>query len=280
MRYIHGKDWDAKMLEALVAESMKPKIHEAIPDIQIGGKAGHSSIEHLVLIKTWMLNMEVNNGSGIFQCFDMEKFFDKESLIDTLNALYVQGDISDKDYRMWFKLNCKTRISVVTSVGETDAARIFDSIGQCSFGAALASSLNIGTAIYDATEGETLTELGHMPLNCLIFQDDIARLNTTLEQARRGATLIGDTLAKKKLKSNLTKSRYVLLGSAEFKERTRQEARENPVMMGSHIMEESSEEKYLGDMIHTDGLDASILSTVNKRLGVLISKNKCYHESG
>ena len=48
--------------------------------------------------------MEVNNGSGIFQGFDREKFFDKESLIDTLNALYGQGDIFDKDYRMWFKL--------------------------------------------------------------------------------------------------------------------------------------------------------------------------------
>ena len=36
MRYIHGKDWDTKMLEALVAERMKTKIHEAIPDIQIG----------------------------------------------------------------------------------------------------------------------------------------------------------------------------------------------------------------------------------------------------
>ena len=96
------------------------------------------------------------------------------SLIDTLNSLYVEGDISDKDYRMWYKLNCKTIISVVTSVGETDARRIFLSIGQGSFGAALASSLNIGTAIYDATEGETLTELGHMPLNCLIFQDNIA----------------------------------------------------------------------------------------------------------
>ena len=28
--------------------------------------------------------MEVNNRSGIFQGVDMEKFFDKESLIDTL----------------------------------------------------------------------------------------------------------------------------------------------------------------------------------------------------
>ena len=111
-----------------------------------------------------------------------------------------------------------------------------------------------------------------MPLNCPIFQDNIASLNTKLEQARRGATLIGDMLAKKKLKSNLTKSRYVLLGSEEFKKKTRQEAQSNPVMMGSHIMEESPEEKYLGDMIHTYGLAVSILSTVKKRFNVLFSK--------
>ena len=41
-------------------------------------------------------------------------------------------------------------------------------------------------------------------------------------------------------------------------------------MMGSHIMEESPEKKYLGDMVHTDGLAASILSTINKSLGVQI----------
>ena len=87
MRYIHEKDWDSKILEALVAEPMKPKI---------GGKSGHSSIEHLVLIKTWMLGMEVNNGSGIFQGCNIEKFFDKERLIDTLNALYVKGTYPTK----------------------------------------------------------------------------------------------------------------------------------------------------------------------------------------
>ena len=90
-------------------------------------------------------------------------------------------------------------------------------------------------------------------------------VNTTLEQARRGATIIGETLANKKLKSNLTPSRYVLLGSEEFKAKTRKEAKEAPVMMGSHIMEESPEEKYLGDMVHTDGLATCIFSTINKR---------------
>ena len=101
--------------------------------------------------------MEVNNGNSIFQGFNVEQFFDKESRIDTLNAIYVEGNITDKDYWTWFKLNCKTIISVVTSVGESDAARIFDSIGQESVGAALASFLNIGTVIYDATEDEALT---------------------------------------------------------------------------------------------------------------------------
>ena len=66
---------------------------------------------------------------------------------------------------MWFKLNCKTRISVVTPVGESDAARFFDSIGQGSFGAALASSLSMGTAIYEGTKDETLTKLGLMPVS-------------------------------------------------------------------------------------------------------------------
>ena len=73
-----------------MAERIKPKINYAIPEVQIGGKAGHSSIEHLVLIKTWMLKIEVNNGHRIFQGFDTEKLFDTESLLDTLNTLYAK----------------------------------------------------------------------------------------------------------------------------------------------------------------------------------------------
>ena len=42
--------------------------------------------------------------------------------------------------------------TLYSHIGESDAARIFDSIGQGSFGAALASSLNVGAKIYDATK--------------------------------------------------------------------------------------------------------------------------------
>ena len=86
------------------------------------------------------------------------------------------GNISEKDYRMWFMLNNKTRISILTPLGETDNATIMNGI---------ASSIKIGTTVYDITKGEVSANIGNMPLNCLIFQDNIAKINRTLEDARR-----------------------------------------------------------------------------------------------
>ena len=48
--------------------------------------------------------------------------------------------------------------------------------GQGSFVAALASSINIGSAAYDITKGEVEANIGNMPLHSLIFQDDIAKM--------------------------------------------------------------------------------------------------------
>ena len=57
----------------------------------------------------------------------------------------------------------------------------------------------------------------------------------------------------------------MLLGNKSFKKQTRKEGEVNPFMMGTETMEESEEEKHLGDKIPTNGFDASISSTVNKR---------------
>ena len=64
----------------------------------------------------------------------------------------------------------------------------------------------------------------------------------------------------------------MLLGSKALKNKTRKEASANPIMMGEEIMEGSDEEKYLGDQIHTDGFNAIILSTINKRIAKSIRK--------
>ena len=54
----------------------------------------------------------------------MEKFFDMEGLIDTLHTMLTKGKIAMSDYRMWFQLNNKTKISIQTPLGEIDGAAV------------------------------------------------------------------------------------------------------------------------------------------------------------
>ena len=98
------------------------------------GNEGESSSEH-----PWMKINEVGETVCIFKAFDMEKFFDKERFIDTLHTMRTKDKISMSDYRMWFHLNNKTKLSILTPLGETDGAIIMNGIGQGSFTAALAS---------------------------------------------------------------------------------------------------------------------------------------------
>ena len=76
---------------------------------------GNCRSEHLIVVKTWMKTNEVGETVCIFEAFDMEKFFDKEGLIYILHTMSAMTD-----YRMWFHLNSKTKISLLNPLGETD----------------------------------------------------------------------------------------------------------------------------------------------------------------
>merc|ERR1711994_743833 len=89
-------------------------------------------------------------------------------------------------------MNEDTKISVSTSVGQTQQAIIKDSIGQGSPEAALISSCSIGTAIKNTFRFKISTRIGGLGLNCLIFQDDISKLNDRLEDAREGCKMIDE----------------------------------------------------------------------------------------
>ena len=105
MRYVYTKEWEAKLCEVLVTEHMKTDIIDSCPNIQIGGIKESSSTEHLITLKTWMKKLEEKNQNGVFQTFDLEKFFDKESLLNTMDTLKEEAKIYEKDYRLRFKIN-------------------------------------------------------------------------------------------------------------------------------------------------------------------------------
>ena len=55
-----------------------------------------------------------------------------------------------------------------------------------------------------------------MPLNSLIMQDDISKMNDKLEDAMSGCDKIDDTLKRKQLSVNYYKSKYLLIGSQKL----------------------------------------------------------------
>ena len=135
-------------------------------------------------------------------------------------------------------------------------------IGHGSFAAAIASSLNIGCAVDEITEGICSANIGEVELNSLIFQDEITKMNCTLEDARNGAKDVGRLLESNQLRANAAKSSFVIIGSYKSMTEILKEAAANPIMVGDMIIANSKSEKYLGDHIHEDGCAASITATL------------------
>ena len=271
MRFIHGREWRSRLLDKIVTEKMKPDIVKACPNIQLGGIPGSSSKDHLITLKTLMKLKEERKEGLILNTFDMKKFFDKESLMDAMYTLNKVAKVDDKSYRLWYKMNENTRISVNTTAGVSRSENVTDSLGQGSMGAALVSTLNIGNAVQNIFK-EPSTEIGELKLNSLVFQDDISKLSNKLKDAREGCKRIDDMLKRKLLSVNYDKSKYVILGNAKFKRKITKETSTNPLTMGGEIIERSQKEKYLGDYIHEDGCEASIAETIKRRTSSLISK--------
>ena len=78
-------------------------------------------------------------------------------------------------------------------------------------GTALVSFLDIGVAIKETFTDQYTANIDPLPLNTLIFQDDISKMNDDIEQAREGCHKIDRTLNSKVLSANYDKSKFLII---------------------------------------------------------------------
>ena len=64
----------------------------------------------------------------------------------------------------------------------------------------------------------------------------------------------------------LEKTSYIVIGSRGYKQRVRAEFEQCPLKFGDFDMTEKTEGAYLGNMISSDGLAASVEATIASRL--------------
>ena len=105
----------------------------------------------------------------------------------------------------------------------------------------------------------------------LIFQDDISRLNSSLENAQAGNIYVESCMESKLLDLNTDKSCYILMGSKKCVKMLESELSVTPLTLCGDKMKGKVSDKYLGDYIHSMGPSASVQCTISYRYGGIVS---------
>ena len=95
---------------------------------------------------------------------------------------------------------------------------------------------------------------GKVRLQPLVYMDDTARASQDVNSMRAGNVKIASLMREKQLEIHPTKYGFLIFGSEQFKSACRMDIKKNPVKMGNIIMKEKLQEKYLGDILSSQGL--------------------------
>jgi hypothetical protein len=246
---------------------MKAPILEAGSKYQIGGLTNHRVDEHLVAIKA-IVSRSCNTpkGGAIVKLVDIKGFFDSESLRGVMNTLH-EASIPKKAYRVWFKLNSKTKVTVRTPAGQTGHREVGELVGQGSGGAALASQLDVDLGVQSYFKS-SLDEIkyGEVRVQPQEYQDDIAHAVPDITSARVSNIKMSMMLRERLLRCHPTKTCYLVYGSKSYKKRVREELEIAPLKFGDFKMLEKESDIYLGDVLHSGGLAASVEATISRRV--------------
>ena len=270
-RNIHTKEDQPKLFEGIVVDRSKPKMVKHCSKFQIGGIPGHRPQEHLFVIKSVIGLYLYLNIPLLLQLWDVSKYFDKEVLRDAMDTLHDAG-IRGKLYRLWFMLNNDTQIRVKTGFGLTELTATGENVAQGSIGGALLSSLNLSKTICSYFSGAKEASYSSLKLSPILFQDDSARFATSIEEAQMGNILMNTAMKIKQLQINVDKCGVIIFGTKKKVEIMKNEIEAKKCLRIDGLeVKVKTENKYLGDYLHSGGLAKSAEATVAKRYGVCLN---------
>ena len=199
-------------------------------------------------------------GQGmIFTLVDLVAFFDWEDIFDVMSTLYQTG-VNRKASRMRFKLNQDTEIKVKTSAGMTEPANVGDVLGQGTAGAALVSQLNLDHGLHIYFEGSS---------DELYYHHDVGKLSDGVNEAQATNLKMTHVFQEKGLQAHPDKTYFIVFGNKKYKNKIEEDLKINPLYLGGFPVQRKTLDKYLGQILHEDGVQASAKATIEDRVGSL-----------
>ena len=260
------KEWGARFIEALEVQGMREAIISAGTKFQLGGKTGMRVQFHIYVVKSVMAMVEEKKTGEIIYTADIKKFFDKEVLVDCMDVI-AKAQVDPKVYMNWYQLNQRCQVAVVTGAGMSEEGDAGEVVGQGSRGAALVSQLKVDKVVDSYFSGSTDEECyGGVRLQPLSWQDDLLGMAEDASRVQASMTRLAYAMAESQLTVHPDKSGYIMYGKKKYREQVSKETEEDPVKFGDIPMKKMEQMKYLGDMLHEDGLTASVDATVMDRM--------------
>ena len=166
-------------------------------------------------------------------------------------------------------MNRNTRISVQTPVGITKEHDTGEGVGQGTLEGALVDAVNLDKGVNDFfSNSEYEVSYGSVPLQPILFQDDVARIYLDLEAAQMGNDKMEALAETKLLNYNLDKSCFIVIGKVKARIEMQQQLQNCPLTLCGANMKEEKHAKYLGDWLSCLGLADSADLTIKKRKAV------------
>ena len=115
------------------------------------------------------------------------------------------------------------------------------------------------------------------------FQNDVGKPSRGVREAQAHMTKLAYMFEDKGLEAHLEKTCYILMkGNKKDVNKTEAELKMNPIVFGSFVMDRKKEDKYLGQVLHEDGLadsvDATVASRASKFKGALFEVRSVIEE--
>ena len=268
-RFLHMKEWTARLVEALEVEGMKDSILEAGTKFQLGGKPGMRVQFHLFTVKSMMALKVKNKEGGILWGVDLQQFFDKEVLVDCLDTAAEEAKVDSRIYRNWFRLNQRCRVSVLTGSGMSKMGEAGETVGQGSKGASLMSQLKVDLGLHSYFAGSGDEECyGSVRLQPLSWQDDVVGLGSEVRKVQASLNKLSYFVDESQLAihPDQSKSTFIVYGNKKCRQELIKETDDEPLRVGEVKLLRSEAMTYLGEVLHQDGLAASVDATVDRRV--------------
>ena len=252
------------IMERLIYNDEYPKLDKHLSDCNVGGRKGRSVRDNIFVLNAILnSNRRENKEAHDAQIYDVKQCFDALWLQECINALYEAGLNNDK-LNLLFITNSSAEVAVKTATGLTNRETIRNIVMQGTVWANMFCVVlldRLGKLVYNDPKSLYYykTEVAIPPLEMV---DDILSIQKCGKDSSRMNQVINTFMESEKLTLSESKCHNVHIGNK--KENCKDLA------VHTHKMHESSQEKYLGDLIDQTGTQrATIRDRKSKGYGIV-----------